>query len=232
MAAKKSKSIIPAKAQIPVMVIGAIVLVIILVWRINGIRKQRQGETTPTEQVQSAQTDTQQAQTDTQQAQTDTQPAPEAASMPIPQLEDETQILLDNIQSVATMLNDVRSEITAYRSKTRSAQHTFIALTRNPFSSASVLITQTDDPTEDNGDSMPEISLGFNDKERQARLDALNFQGTLIAESYASAVINGQVISAGDTVDGFYIDSVKLREIILSDDAGVITLYMEEVPKF
>ncbi len=218
MAAKKRKSIIPAKAQIPVMVIGAIVLVIILVWRIDGIRKQREGGATPTTQTQTAQTDSQQA--------------PEAVSMPIPQLEDETQILLDNIQSVATMLNDVRSEITAYRSKTRSAQHTFIALTRNPFSSASVLITQTDDPTEDTADSMPEISLGFNDKERQARLDALNFQGTLIAESYASAVINGQVISAGDTIDGFYIDSVKLREIILSDDSGVVTLYMEEVPKF
>ncbi|HUT23844.1 MAG TPA: hypothetical protein VM492_05835 [Sumerlaeia bacterium] len=199
----RSKSLIPPGAQIPAAVVLGVVFALLLAWKLGPRRKGPPTATSAEAVVQSMQ---------------------------------ET-VSLDDLRAI---LVEVRK--TEFRPAARSVD--LPSLARNPFMVPEEALAEMrsgdvarlarslfETPAEEPGSGEAAVEETVRAPSRKERLQSIGLSATCVTARQRIAIVNGQVLRPGDTVEGFVVKEIRQRELALEDEEGVETIGMEGEPR-
>lgn len=219
---RKNASLIPEKAQVPVMVGGAIVLVLVVAWQFLPLGAPKETAVTT--------------------AQTAVVVPPAAPVAPIAAAAPGLPAADGSIAALEALVAEAQKEMTVL-----PAGAGIPPLASNPFSP---LVQVSDDPDgpppgmtaqewaaqeEETGDPSgtgmevagdPDAPTA-EEIDRQYRLASLNLTGTIKTGAWAMAVINDGYYRTGQKVEGFTVAAINEKEVLLRDAQGETKLYLE-----
>ena len=212
MPGRKSHTLIPPKAQIPLMIGGLILLAAILTWRLSGLRRD-EGDGAAVEASAPASADPAVA--------APAQATPVAAAAPgLSPLSADPADQLTELQSRLVALGEVRRRLSG-----KAAEESVLApeevarpLSRNPFVAPPKAVPEKE------ASAMGKTAAA---EPRGKRLSDLRLRGTVVSGSIALANFNGETYSVGDSVRGFVIRRIDPMSAIISDDQSTEVVRME-----
>jgi hypothetical protein len=264
---KGKGTFLPEQYQMPVMIIGAIILVVLFVWRINGGRfggSSSSGGFNMERPPEAMQTRMAMEEDDAEEARMQRAMQEEAMregnqsgmanvvvdrtgqilppTAPIlPNLQDvetRTSAYLTELRNLKRKINEDDTYIEERRLAMNREMHQPVLATRDPFH-----------PTAENSTSDPKNPLAFLQnligesgeildpqvyEEMLLKMNAtqsaeepsepLRLQGTMTGGERASAIISGQHLTIGDTIDGYKVMDIQTRSVKLLGPTGLLEL--------
>lgn len=214
---KKQRGLIPEKAQVPVAIGGAALLLIIVLWRFVLPSDQGAGDTPaspPAVAVASS-------------LEITAQEAGDAGAVPSSDLE--------AVQTLVTALKEKLVPVAA----AASAPPPLVSNPFSPFGQGDAPqpgLLEEEAVTAEEGALIPLEPAGLEalplvpseeEMERLDRLAGLRLTATIQSGSWSMAVINGSCYRRGDKVEDFIITEIGEKQVSLKDDQGLETLHIE-----
>ncbi|MBN1865949.1 hypothetical protein JW916_01535 [Candidatus Sumerlaeota bacterium] len=243
--ARRRRSLIPPKAQIPVMIVGAIVLVSILAWRLGDRKRSRpSASSSPTTASSAA------AAPGGPTATTASQPG--GASLSV----SSTPTLAPNDTAAQLAeLAELQSEILKEREAIDQAPapalsdvaaaepRVFKPVSRNPFlgrtaglpdslreEAARILNSALASPAGGGAPDTETLVEMPDSRESSSPSKPLVLLATYFIGNMSMAIVNGRVVRPGDEIEGLAVQSIRERELTLSNGWRSLVLRMEEIP--
>ena len=132
--------------------------------------------------------------------------------------ETEVQVSVDDVKS---LLADIQADKIQRVSQATTAP----PLSRDPFRRAGFHVS-AGEPGEDTKPTTESELLRMHEE----RLRSLRLSATSLMSGNTIAIINGRLLRVGDSIEGFVIQEVRKREVILEDEIGKESIQMPEVP--